>query len=129
MTKDRLKEYITHPVFISIIIWVVIVMLIPPVFMKYRIKHIRDEYTTAKVWEFFLDFDIDNLSEKISLDLNDLEQTKIIVSKDNKILNQYDLKYQPCEITSIYAGDYNKDGYLAVSYTHLRAHETRHDLV
>ena len=112
MTKDRLKEYITHPVFISIIIWVVIVMSIPPVFMKYRIKHIRDEYTTRKVWEYFLDYDNDNLSEKISLDLNDLEQTKIIVSKDNKILNQYDLKYQPGEITSIYAGDYNKDGYL-----------------
>ena len=87
-------------------------MSIPPVFMKYRIKHIRDEYTTSKVWEYFLDYDNDNLSEKISLDLNDLEQTKIIVSKDNKILNQYDLKYQPCEITSIYAGDYNKDGYL-----------------
>ena len=112
MIKDRLKEYITNPVFISIIIWVVIVMSIPPVFMKYRIKHIRDEYTTRKVWEYFLDYDNDNLSEKISLDLNDLEQTKIIVSKDNKILNQYDLKYQPGEITSIYAGDYNKDGYL-----------------
>ena len=112
MKRDRLKEYITHPVFLSLIIWVILVLVIPPVFSKYRIKHIRDEYTTTKEWEYFLDYDNDNLSEKISLDLNDLKQTKIIVSKDNKILKQYNLKYQPADVNTVYSGDYNKDGYL-----------------
>jgi hypothetical protein len=112
MIRDRLKEYITHPIFISLIIWAILVVLIPPFFLKFRIKHIHDEYTTQNVWDFFLDYDNDKLSEKISFDLNDPEQTKIIVSKNNKILNQYDLKYQPAVISSVYAGDYNKDGYL-----------------
>lgn len=111
MIKERFKEYVTHPVFISLIIWAVLVLIVPPLFSKYRIKHIRDEYTSKNVWDLYLDIDNDNLSEKISLDLNDVEQTKIIVSKDNRILNQYDLKFQPTHINSDFAGDYNKDGY------------------
>jgi len=111
MIKERFKEYATHPVFISLIIWAILVLLIPPVFLKYRIKHIRDEYTTENVWNLFLDYDNDRLSEKVSYDLNDVEQTKIIFSKNNKILNQYDLKFQPTHINSVFAGDYNKDGY------------------
>jgi two-component sensor histidine kinase len=112
MNKNRLIEYITHPVSISLVIWAILVLLIPPLFSKYKIKHIHDEYTTPNVWNFFLDYDNDKLSEKISFDLNDPEQTKIIVSKNGKILNQYDLKYQPADINSVYSGDYNKDGYL-----------------
>jgi len=112
MIKERFKEYATHPVFISVIIWTILILLIPPVFLKYRIKHIRDEYTTENTWNLFLDYDNDRLSEKVSFDLNDVEQTKIIFSKNNKILNQYNLKYQPAVINSVYVGDYNKDGYL-----------------
>jgi hypothetical protein len=111
MSRDRLKEYITHPVFISFIIWVILVILVPPVFSKYKIKHIRDEYTSKNVWDLYADNDKDNLSGKISLDLNDVEQTKIIFSKDNRILNQFDLRDQPAEINSVYTGDYNKDGH------------------
>ena len=61
-------------------------------FLKYRIKHIRDEYTSKKVWDLYTDYDKDNLSEKISLDLNDVEQTKIIFRKDNRILTSMTLK-------------------------------------
>lgn len=107
-----MKEYIIHPVFISLILWVILVLLIPPVFSKYRIRHIRDEYTLQNVWEIFSDFDNDKQSEKISLDLNDPEQTKIMVIKNNKILDeQYNLKYQPRANNIFYAGDYNRDGY------------------
>jgi hypothetical protein len=111
MIKERFKEYVTHPVFISLIIWAILILLIPPVFLKYRIKHIRDEYTTENIWNLFLDYDNDRLSEKVSFDLNDVEQTKIIFSKNNKILNQYDLKFQPTYINSVFTGDYNKDSY------------------
>jgi two-component sensor histidine kinase len=110
MISERLKEYITHPVFISLIIWTILVLLVPLVFSKYKIKHIRDQYTPKKVWDFYIDYDNDKLSEKISIDLNDPEQTKIIASKNNKILNQYDLKYQPANINSVFFGDYNLDG-------------------
>jgi two-component sensor histidine kinase len=108
-----LQEYMTHPVFISLILWVILVLLIPPVFSRYRIRHIRDEYTSQNVWEIFSDFDNDKQSEKISLDLNDPEQTKIMIIKNNKILDeQYNLKYQPHANNIFYAGDYNRDGYL-----------------
>lgn len=86
-------------------------MFIPPVFSKYRIRHVRDEYKVPKMWEFYTDFNNDKLSEKVSLDLNDPEQTKVIVSINNKILEQYNLKYQPPVNDLFYAGDYNRDGY------------------
>jgi hypothetical protein len=86
-------------------------MFIPTVFSKYRIRHVRDEYKVPNEREFYSDFDNDRQSEKVSVDLNDPEQTKIIVSKNNKILDQYNLKYQPPLNNIFYAGDYNRDGY------------------
>jgi two-component sensor histidine kinase len=110
MNKDRLKEYISHPLFISFILWAVLVQFFPPVFSFYRIKHIRDEYTTPNEWIYLFDFDKDNESEKVSLDLNDPGQTKIIFRRNNKILEQYNIKFQPAGRTDVYAGDYNNDG-------------------
>ena len=112
MNKDRLQEYITHPLFISFILWAILVALLPAVFSKFRVSHIRDEYASPKDWIYFFDFDNDHESEKVSLDLNDQGQTKIIFSKNNKILEQYNIKFQPAWKTDVYAGDYNKDGYL-----------------
>ena len=48
MIKDRLLQYIIHPVFISLIIWAVSIFFIPPLFSKYRVKHIGEEYTYSK---------------------------------------------------------------------------------
>ena len=112
MNKDHLREYITHPLFISLILWAVILAFVPPVFSLFWIKHIRDEYTTPKDWIYYFDFDNDQESEKVSLDLNDPGQTQIIFRKNNKILEQYNIKFQPVGRTDVYAGDYNNDGYL-----------------
>lgn len=111
MIRGRLQEFITHPVFLSFILWAIIAMFIPPLFSKYKVRHIKDEYTSQRNRIFFCDLDSDNQSEKIDIDLGDTEQTKIIVSRNNKILDQFNLKYQPSEDNFVYTGDYNLDGF------------------
>ncbi len=112
MIRNRIYEFIFHPVFISLILWFIFLFLIPPLFPNYRVRHIKDEYTKQKNKVFFYDMDSDNQSEKISFDFYDPLQTKMIVTRNNKILDQYNLKYHPIDINSFYTGDYNQDGYL-----------------
>jgi hypothetical protein len=111
MINGRLKEFLIHPAFTALILTAVVILLIPPLFSKYRIKHIEDEYAPHNTMFLYSDLDSDGNSEKISFDLNDAAQTKIIVSRDNKILDQYDLKYQPKGYALAFIDDYNLDKY------------------
>jgi len=114
MIKDRLQEILLHPLFLSLLIWIVIILFIPPLFSKYRIKYIRDEYTGEYTSKIYCDLNNDNESEVITLDIFDMLQTKIIVRRNNRVLDQYNIKYQPLtEAGHInhYIDDYNSDGY------------------
>ncbi len=111
MIKGRIQEFLLHPAFLSLIVWAVLILTIPIHLTKYRVKHIADEYTSSKTSLFYEDLDSDGNSECISIDLNDQEQTKIIVSRDNKILDQYNLRYQPLYINQVYFNDYNNDSF------------------
>lgn len=112
MIKERIKEFITNPAFISLVIWSIIAFFIPPLFTKYMIKHTANEYCLPNTYFYYFDLDSDGTSELISVDLNDDFQSKIIVEKDNRILNQYDLKYHPFSGNLVYTGDYDEDGFL-----------------
>lgn len=112
MTKDKIKEYLIHPAFLTFILWLVVILVLPPLFPRYRIKHIKDEYTTTNSWYIYADFDSDGNSERISFDLNDAGQTKIIISRDNRVLNQYNLRYQTVKFwPTIFIDDINHDGF------------------
>ena len=112
MNKGRYQDYLIHPAFISFVLWLVVILFIPQLFLKYRIKHVADEYSMVNISYYYYDLDSDGISEKVSFDFNDAERTKIIVSRENKVLDQYNLKYQPPVNSPIYTDDYNRDGYL-----------------
>ena len=110
MTNNRLQEIIFHPAFLGFIVWIVLILLIPPFFIKFRVEKISEEYNSNKIKYIFQDLDADGNSERISFDVFDREQTKIIVNKSDKILDQYNLKYlPPFGLNSVYFGDYNND--------------------
>lgn len=113
MKNNRLKEFLIHPAFAAFVLTVIVILLIPQIFLKYRIKHIEDEYTHDNNWHAYYDLDSDGNSEKISFDLNDREQTKIIVSTNNRVLNQYNLKYKTAisDPGITYIDDINNDGF------------------
>lgn len=112
MNKGRINELLSHPAFISLLLWVLIVLIIPPIFTKFRIRHLADELCKPNTYFHYSDLDGDNNSELISVDLNDNLQTKIIVKKENKVVDQYDLIHQPYSNPFVYTGDSDNDGFL-----------------
>jgi sensor histidine kinase YesM len=110
MIKGRFNEYLTHPGFISLFLWALVFPFVPPLFTKYRVTHISDEYTNLKNRYYYFDLDGDQKSEKILVDFNETQQTKIQVFKGSKIHDQYDLKFLPCSGHCLAAEDYDADG-------------------
>lgn len=112
MTRERIKEFILHPAFLSLPVWIVIILLIPPLFSKYSVRHLKNITLSENSYLFYSDLDNDGSSEMISVDIEDNERTKIIVYKDNKVVDQHNIRYQPTNLNSILFDDYNLDNYL-----------------
>lgn len=111
MNRGKILDILYHPAFISLIIWLVLVLFIPFSVSRYKIKPISEEVYSRDTYFIYWDLDSDGYSEKISLDLCDPGQTKIIVYKDDKVMDQYDVAYHPSNIQSVFFGDYNSDTY------------------
>lgn len=111
MYRKNLKEILIHPLFLSLFLWTIITGLLPPLFHKYKIIKIKEEYTSDKNRIYFDDVDQDGTSEKLHFDYHDLLQTKLIISRQDRVIEQYNLKYQPNGFKPIFFGDYNHDGY------------------
>lgn len=110
MNTGRLKQFITHPAFISLAMLAAFLLVFPLNFPKYKIREMEEIYTPSNIYLYFSDLDNDGNSEKISFDIGDSKKTKIIVSRDDKVLKQYDLRFQPIFNNSVLIGDYNSDG-------------------
>ena len=106
--KAKLLNLITHPALICFIIWLLIILFLPDIFSKYKVKKLNEIFCSNSV-NFFYDLDADNESEKIHFDLEDSKQTKTIIFKENKIIGQFNIEFQPAPGIFYYAGDYNND--------------------
>lgn len=111
MNTARLKQVITHPAFISLVMLAVVLIVLPLRFPKYRVRNIDTVYLSANIYLFYSDLDSDGNSEQISCDVGDEKQTKIIVSRNEKIIKQYNLRFQPKFFRPFWIDDYNSDGY------------------
>lgn len=112
MTNGRLREIITSPPALSLFFWIIISLLLPPVFSKYKLLYNGDEKMSPNVRSYFSDLNSDNQSEKILIDLNDNDRTQVIISTDNKVLDQYNLKHHASGPEDVYTCDYDHDGIL-----------------
>lgn len=111
INKEKILGYLAHPFFISLIIWIIIIVLIPGVFSKYRIVDLRKEYSPSKTSTIFCDLDNDGNSERLDFDTNDSLKTKVTCFKNGKTVNQYDLRFHPVNLEAITSGDYDDDGF------------------
>lgn len=110
MIKGRFYEFLLHPAFMSFLLWIITILFIPLDFTKFRLTLIQEEFTDTRNKYFYFDLDKDQISEKVLVDLNDTLQTKVQVIKNNRVHDQYNLKYQYWDMGSMYAGDGNHDG-------------------
>ena len=109
MRRGNLVEILYHPAFISLVIWIVLVLFIPMSVSRYRLETASEEVYSPRTYFIFCDLDSDGSSEKISIDLNDPVQSKVIVYKDDKVMDQYDVAYHPSSFQPVFFGDYNGD--------------------
>jgi len=116
MHRGKILEVLYHPAFISLTIWILLVLLIPLSVSKYRLKLVSEEVYSPNTYFMYCDLDSDGTSERLSFDLCDPKQTKIIVYRDEKVMDQYNVAYHPSSIQSVYFGDYNDDSLMEIYF-------------
>ncbi len=112
MTNRRVRVFFLSPPALSLFFWIIISLFVPPIFSRYKLIHIRDEQMSPNIRYYFSDLNLDNQSEKISIDLNDKDRTQVIIGTNNKVLDQYNLKHHASGPEDVYTCDYDHDGVL-----------------
>ncbi|NMC37356.1 MAG: histidine kinase [Bacteroidales bacterium] len=112
MIKSRINEFLTHPAFLSLILWIAFVPLIPNLFSKYRITILGQEENQLEKCKYYYDLDSDETSESITFLLRDPNRSQIFIKRDIKVIDQYNIKHQYNNFNTLFAGDYNGDGFL-----------------
>lgn len=108
--KSKLLNLVTHPALISFIIWLIVIFSLSELFSEYKVKKVNEIFCGNSI-NYYYDLDGDNESERIYFDLADNKQTKTLIFKGNKIIDQFNIEYQPVPGIFYYAGDYNHDGF------------------
>jgi len=111
MIRNSLQEFFTHPLFISFGLSLALILSIPPFFSRFRVNEVKEEALFFKIRYVYADLDSDNQSERITFDLNDSEQTKILFTRNGKVLDQFDLRYHTLPYNFFFIDDYNNDGF------------------
>lgn len=111
MLKGKTLEVLYHPALISFIIWIALSLFLPFNFSKYRIRILSEEIIAPGLYLYFSDLDNDGTSEQISVDRHDTEQIKIIVRKNDRVLDQYNLPFSLVNRNSVVFKDCNNDGF------------------
>lgn len=110
--SHNLVEKLLHPAFLSLVIWVIILSFHPVRFDKFKITKTATEILPNNITFYYFDIDNDGNSEKLTVDLADPGITKLIFLRGDRIIDQYNLRFQPVHILyNIYFADYNRDGF------------------
>lgn len=110
--SHNLVEKLLHPAFLGLVIWVIILSFHPVRFDKFKITKTASEILQNNVTFYYFDLDNDGNSEKLMVDLADPGITKLIFFRGDRIIDQYNFRFQPVHILyNIYFADYNHDGF------------------
>lgn len=106
--KAKLLNLVTHPAFISLVLWSIVLTLVKPLFPRYTVKQTNE----TDVWNYtnyFSDLDNDGQSETIRVQVSDKLQAEILVYRGNKIVDQYNVYNTVNAGVSLFVNDYDSD--------------------
>ena len=109
MIAQKFLKILTHPLFIGLLITLAVVYFMPPVFNRYRIQTIENEYIHGNEISYYEDLDGDQFSEKIRFDLSNRHLIKILLYNGSGTVSQNNLNYQAASGQFFYFGDFNND--------------------
>jgi len=110
MLKGKTLEFLYHPALLSFVLWIILALVLPFHFPKFRVKILSEEIIPSDIYLYFSDLDNDGTSERISVDMHDSEQIKIIVKKNDRILDQYNIPFSLTNRNSVIFKDFNNNG-------------------
>ena len=107
--KNKLLFILTSPLLISLILSLALLLLLPPMFPKYKADLIKKVKSNKTYFDEYCDLDNDSYSEKIHLDKSYINRTSIIVYTKGAVIDQWNFK-GVFNMQNLFYGDYNNDG-------------------
>lgn len=83
MIKGRIIEFLIHPAFISLILWIVIIPFVPNVFSKYRIINLGQEENKIENYKYYFDLNSDGTSESINFIHGDVFRSQVFIKSNH----------------------------------------------
>ena len=107
--KKKLLGFVTHPLFISLILTSVLLYITYPLFPKYKADLVKKEKVHSNHFSYFSDLDNDGYSEEIALDKSYKDKLSIIVKSKGSIVDQWIID-GIFNMQELFFGDFNNDG-------------------
>jgi len=111
--KNKLLLILTNPLFLSLVLTVVLIILLPPFFAKYKIDLLKKEKSIQSNSIHYCDLNSDGYSEEINILKGFENRTLIIVREKGVIVDQWSFK-GTLTMTNLFFGDFNNDGFKEV---------------
>jgi len=113
--ENKLKHLFLshHTLFISLILFVLLLVVHPFEMEKYKVQPIEKNQAGKHAYEVFSDLDSDGISEKIRFsNFHNTKFSSVLVFKKGKVLDQWNFEGQVDRRSFTYCtGDYDKNGY------------------
>lgn len=111
MWRNRILDYALHPLFISLVLSVIIISMLPPQSSKYRIESIGKKRAERNSTIFHRDLNGNGLSERIIVYTNQLGKASIMIYKDDGFfLDQFNLESDFLRLNDKNLGVHDWDG-------------------
>jgi hypothetical protein len=107
--KKKIINILINPFIISLVISLIIIILLPPIFDKYKIEEIDHSINISQIY-FYEDLDNDNFSEEVRFLLGKENSIGVIVSTKGKVIDQWKFPGTIAGGSFYIIGDYDRNG-------------------
>ncbi len=108
--KRRLLDVATNPLLLSAIISIIIIFTLPSIFSKYTAKIVSQQRDVANRNVFYADLENDGISDEIITHQSYVDLASLFVSKNDKLINQWNFDGRLLNVMPGFWGDINGDG-------------------
>ncbi|WKK65863.1 sensor histidine kinase [Lutimonas zeaxanthinifaciens] len=111
--KDKIVQFISNPLIISLVLSLLIILSLPDYFNRYQSEHIKTSRTSRKNKTYFKDLNNDGQSERIMYYENNLGNASFeIHAADEGLIDQWNFNGQLCsQNLDLWFFDSNQNGF------------------
>ena len=113
ISKANYLKYFSHPAFIALIMSLIIIILLPPIFVKFQAQLIKERLLQGNNRIYYCDLKNDGTSERIHLANNNQSGIPIIIvyENDGSFICDWTLPDPWILRSDLYFTDFNNDGF------------------